>query len=183
MATPDDREVPDWGNTPEFRTWLSGQFAQNPRHTTLPDLVRPELEAAKLESKQAYAKYLNALSGIGTFAVKGTVYIPKRTRAFGDWLLLPDDRNPEIEDIEEVETQDEFPYVKGKVAYRVRSASAQGERGVMVVTEEFVEDGQPRVMYPEELERFDLYHVNETDILEQRDQRYFSGVLRFLRSE
>jgi hypothetical protein len=184
MASPEDNgPTPMWGNTPEYRAHCAARHAQDPHRTTLPDLARPELEAAKVEGPEAYAEYLNALSGIGTFAVKGTVYVPKRTRAFGDWLLLPDDRNPEITDIEEVETQDDFPYVKRKVAYTVRSASVQRERGVMVVTEEFVEGGPPRIMYPDELERFDLYHVNVTDILERREQRHLQGVLRFLRAQ
>lgn len=181
MATPGDHEpTPMWGDTVEYRTHCVARNAQDPHHTTLPDLVKPELEAAKAEGPQAYAEYLNALSGIGTFAVKGTVYAPKWTRAFGDWILLPDDINPEITGSEEVETQEDFPYMRGRVAYTVRSASVQRDRGVMVVTEEFVEDGPPRIMYPDELERFDLYHVNVTDILERRDQRYLSGVLRFL---
>lgn len=184
MATPGENETtPMWGDTPEYRAYCAARHAQDPRMTTLPELVRPELEAAKAEGPQAYAEYLNALSGVGTFAVKGTVYIPKRTRAFGDWILLPDDRNPEITGSEEVETQDDFPYVRGKVAYTVRSASVQRDRGVMVVTEKFVEDGEPRIMYPGELERFDLYHLNVTNILEQRDQRHLEGVLRFLRAQ
>lgn len=181
MATSDNKErAPRWGDTPEFRAWCAARHAEDPHRTTLPDLVRPELDLARLESPQAYAEYLNALSGIGTFAVKGTVYIPKRTRAMGDWLLLPNNWNPEIVGSEDVETQDDFPYVIGKVAYTVRSATAQQDRGVMVVAEEFTEDRPPRVIYPDELERFDLYHVNVTDILEQRDQRYISGTLRFL---
>jgi hypothetical protein len=184
MATPGDSEpTPMWGNTPEFRAYCAALNAQDPHRTTLPDLVKPELGAAKAEGPQAYAEYLNALSGIGTFAVKGTVYVPKHTRAFGDWLLLHDGRNSEITGTEEVETQDDFPYVKGKVAYTVRGASVQRDRGVRVVTEEFVEDGPPRIMYPDELERFDLYHVNVTNILERREQKHLQGILRFLRAQ
>ncbi len=179
----DSAQTPMWGNTPEYRAHCAKRDAQDPHRTTLPDLVRPELEAAKAEGPQVYTEYLNALSGIGTFAVKGMVYVPKRTRAFGDWLLLPDDRNPEIISTEEVETQDDFPYVRGKVAYTVRSATIKRDRGVMVVTEEFVEDGPPRIMYPAELERFDLYHINVTDILERREQKHLEGILRFLRAQ
>lgn len=185
MVAPGDNEPKPimWGNTPEYRAHCAARNEQDPCMTTLPDLVRPELDAAKAEGPQAYAEYLNALSGIGTFAVRGVVYIPKRTKAFGDWLLLPNDRDPEITGSEEVETQDDFPYVKGKIAYTVRGASVQHDRRVMVVAEEFVEDGQPTIMYPDKLERFDLYHVNETDILEWRDQMHSAGVLRFLREQ
>lgn len=133
MATPGDNEpTPTWGDTPEYRAHCAARNAQDPQRTTLPDLVRPELETAKTESLQVYTEYINALSGIGTFAIKGTIYVPKRTRVFGDWLLLPDARNPEITGTEEVETQDDFPYVRGKVAYTVRSASVQRDRGATI---------------------------------------------------
>ena len=142
--------------------------------------IDSELATAKSQGDEIYVGYLNALSGIGVFAVKGTVYIPRYTKAFGDWVLLPDQWHPEIVGIEENETNDEWPYLKGKVAYVARHAHVKGEGSVVMSMEAYTEEAYPRIIYPNDLQRFDLYHISRIDILEHRDQRYIAGVLKFL---
>lgn len=142
--------------------------------------IENELALAKSHSTESYSGYLNALSGIGVFAVKGTVYVPRFTKAFGDWILLPNQWHPEIVGMEENETHDEWPYFKGKVAFVARHAHIQSEGSVTMGVEAYTESAYPRVLYPNDLERFDLYRINRVDILENRDQRYTSGVLKFL---
>lgn len=179
MATRDESE-PMWGDSPEYRAFSEARHGQDPHYTTLVELVKPELERARDFGPQTYVAYLNRLSGLATFAVRGMVHIPRRTRAFGDWLLLPNSRHPDIIDSEAVDTQDAFPYGKGKSAYKLRRATSEQNGRVMVVAERWVEDGEPAVLYPNELERFDLYHVSEKDSLDERDRKHFEGTLRFL---
>lgn len=148
----------------------------------LTDRISADLAQAKTKGLEQYSRYLHNLSGIGTFAVRGTVHIPKYTRAFGDWLILYDGGDPEIVGEEENDTDDEWPYHTGKVAYSIRGSYFRDGK-VVVEAEKAVEDGAPRILYPDGLERFDLLRVSNVDILEHRDQKYIAGVLRFLSAE
>jgi hypothetical protein len=172
MTTPEQSSsIPTIGDTPEYRAYCAAQQAQDPEYTTLPDLARPELEQAKQEGPQAYAAYLGKLAGTGTFAVTGTIYVPEMRKVADNWMLLPNERHPDIVRKEKVDTQKDFPYVSGKFAYTLRSVHLLEGKGVMVVAEEFTErdKAQPRVMYLNQLDRFDLYYIEQPDNLPQSE--------------
>ena len=171
MAKPDWEEITErLRDDPEFGSGLK-------QH------IEAELIEAKVTGNEMYAQYLNSLSGIGVFAVKGTVYIPKYTKAFGDWLLLPDQWHPEITGTEEVNTADEWPYNRGKVAFCVRHAHIQQDGTVVMGAEAYTEEAYPRIIYPNDLERFELFRISRIDVIEHRDQRFVAGILRFLTEE
>jgi len=166
------KEVDTWHGLAErfrtdthFRTSVQGHFSE-------------ELKRRTEEEPEKLAEFLDALSGIADFAIKGTVYRPRCTRAFGDWIIVPDDRHPDIIGKEEIETNNEWPYHKGEVSFTIRSSYVNDHEEVVVNAEEAVEDGNPRIFYPNRLERFDLLRLRGGNILFERDRAFEERMIR-----
>lgn len=137
---------------------------------------RDELAISKAKGQKDLASYLDALSGIADFAIKGTVYIPLYTRAFGDWMV---ENTSEFIGTEEVSTQEGDPfYHRGKLPYTIRTSYIDANHEVAVLAEEAIEDGQPRVFYPNRLERFELFKLNSGNILFERDRRFDERIMQ-----
>lgn len=152
-----------------FRT--DPTFAESVRQN-----FRESFAKARGEGPVAQSSYLEALAGIADFAIKGTVYIPHYTKQFGDWLV---ENNPIITGTEEVETQEGDPFLhRGKFPYTIRSSYVDRNQEVVIIAEEVREDGEPRILYPNRLEKFELFYLHSGNILSERDKRWEERMLR-----
>lgn len=131
-----------------------------------------ELERVKNLEPKDYASFLNSLSGKAVVAIKGFVFRPRLTRAFGDWIMIPpkipNGDSYELLDGERIDTNDQWPYIKGQISF-ILGWSQEKDGKVITCAGQNVEDGQPRIMFPKELERFDILEVLNYDVFEKEE--------------
>lgn len=165
----------------ERDTWkgLRDRFKTEPTFAeSVRQNFRDVLERARAEGPTSLSDFLSALSGIADFAIKGAIYIPRFTKAFGDWIV---EQNPEITGTEEVDTQEGDPFHhRGNFPYTIRSSYVDQNQEVVVIAEEAVEGGTPRIFYPNRLEKFELFKLLSGNILFERDRKFEEGILQRL---
>jgi len=165
-------------------TGMPQDVQSDPELVNLNQNIRRKLAEAREKGPTQFAETLDLLSGRAVFSIMGTVYVPRLSRAFGDWIIVspekPTGDSFEIIGEEQIDTQPPDPFVhRGHEAFTIIHSYVRFSDGKVVITaEQDFEDGAPRILYPLDLQRFELLRVRAIDIFTRREMKHDERFLR-----